>query len=1321
MAASSPGPGGLLVPGPFEAGTVGGANLTQAWSDWEEGFTFYLLASGKDGKAGKVKIATLLNQLGREGRTVYRGLDLTDTEKESDYDKVLKGFRDYYTPKINDTFESHKFFSHKQRIDESFDSFLNDIRTQLKLCNYPEVTDQQGMTLTDRLLRDQIVLGINSDTIREELLYTTDLTLQKAINICRHKESAALIGSQLNHHSTTSVQAVKHNTTNTKSTNSTTKKIIQIQNCKYCGGSHLSGACPAYGKECHKCGKSNHFATVCNDQSTHVQKSGERKPQNKQSQSRRKHKKNAHMIEISDHRILFEISSTAHKNEWMLQLMLENNKTLLAKADTGAGCNVMCIHQMKYLFPKAKLDKCRTTLEAYGGTKLEVLGKTEISVEHNGTFYLIEFVIVNEEAVTLIGLPTLRDTLKLVPNTQIHEIQQTNTEKIVQENATVFEGDGKLPGKHNIQLSQGHNPVIHTARRVPFRLRDQLKETLLDMEKRGMIAKVTTPTEWVNPIVIVPKPNGTLRICLDPLHLNQAVLREHYQVPTAEEIFAKVSGSTVFSTLDAMSGFMQIELDEQSSYLCTFGTCFGRWRFLRLPYGVTSSPEVFQRTLAEHFSGMEGVEIYIDDILIHGKDKVEHDKRLMEVMNKCKEINLKLNKDKCKFGLTELKYLGQIVSKDGLKIDPKRIAAICNMPTPTDKDGLRRFLGMVNYVTKFCPNLSEKSSILRDLLRNDVEYTWNACHDKCYEGIKTILSSPTTLKLFDVHKPVTVSVDASKSGIGAVLLQDNQPVEYASCTMTTAQQHYAQIEKEMLAIEFGLTRFHQYIYGQKVTVETDHKPLVGLIKKPIADVSPRLARMRLKCLPYDAYLIYKPGKELVIADTMSRAYLAEECDNQIEQEIVRICDVLANNTVKEEMVKATAADATLQAIVQMIRNGWPNKRNLLPNAIKPFWNVKDDLCEYDGLLFKGDQMVIPSTMIPSTLKEIHNGHMGISKCLERAKSAVFWPGYSTQVKDIVESCGICQQHRNANMTEKLSQFPIPEYPQQVVSTDLFELDNQHYVLTVDMYSKWPCVRLLRGLRSSDVIKELKDMFTDFGIPERLITDNGPQYGSQEFRNFCMDYKIQHTTSSPTYAQSNGLSERHVQNAKGHLKKMRAEGKGLLETLTAIRSTPIGNGLPSPAMLLQSRNLRCNLLNHARQLTPKVVPTHKVRTVLAERQGIASWYHKSSTRKSILWPGQSIRYRQGTCWYPGTVIRHAEEPQSYIIETMIGNTVRRTRSHINIDKTQPMSQMPNIIHTEPDRVTPQPTVNTQTPVKSSRESNPYVTRSGRQVVKPQRYG
>ena len=469
-------------------------------------------------------------------------------------------------------------------------------------------------------------------------------------------------------------------------------------------------------------------------------------------------------------------------------------------------------------------------------------------------------------------------------------------------------------------------------------------------------------------------------------------------------------------------------------------------------------------------------------------------------------------------------------------------------------------------------------------------------------ALKNALASLPVLRLFDHSQPVVVSVDASPIGIGAVLLQSGQPVAYSSTSLTETQKCYFQIEKELLAIQFGLLRFKQYVYGQTVVVETDHKPLVGLLEKPIASCSPRIQRMRLQLQQFDFKLVYKPGKDLFIADTLSRApspnLFNDDVTQGCEEQVHAVLDlVIPKASTREKFAAATSADPTLGLVKEIQSKGWPEHKSHCPVAAKPFWGVRNALSEADGLLLYGSRLVVPVSLRPEVLEGIHDGHFGELKCIVRAKSAVYWPGCDEQIRNMVASCVTCQTHRHRNPPPPLRPVPLPSHAFQYVSGDIFTFESVNYLLVVDAYSKWPSCVPLRSLTSSSIIAEVERVFCDFGAPEVFMSDNGSQFDCAEFRAFCGRRDIRAVSSSPTYAQSNGLVERHIQTVKRAILKMFESGKTLWETLAAIRSTPVSNDLPSPAVLLQGRNLRGNLPFLPDRLTPQHVPAAFVQAQL----------------------------------------------------------------------------------------------------------------------------
>lgn len=294
---------------------------------------------------------------------------------------------------------------------------------------------------------------------------------------------------------------------------------------------------------------------------------------------------------------------------------------------------------------------------------------------------------------------------------------------------------------------------------------------------------------------------------------------------------------------------------------------------------------------------------------------------------------------------------------------------------------------MVTYLDKFCKNLATVTRPLRDLLKESSAWVWEEPQKQAMERLKSTMSSLPVLRLFDMSRPVVVSVDASPVGIGAVLMQDGQPVAYSSTTLTPTQKRYCQIEKELLAVQFGLLRFRQYVYGQEVVVESDHKPLIGLIDKPIASCTPRIQRMRLQLQRFSITLVYKPGKELFIADTLSRApssreFVDDVTQNSDEQVHALLSRIIPLETTRSRYEAATNADPALQLVKSLMLRGWPEHRRYCPAPVKPFWSVCHNLSQTGDLLLNGERIVVPISLRREVMEGIHDGHFGEVKVFD---------------------------------------------------------------------------------------------------------------------------------------------------------------------------------------------------------------------------------------------------------------------------------------------------------------------------------------------------
>ena len=725
-----------------------------------------------------------------------------------------------------------------------------------------------------------------------------------------------------------------------------------------------------------------------------------------------------------------------------------------------------------------------------------------------------------------------------------------------------------------------------------------------------------------------------------------------------------------------------------------------------------------------------------------------------------RDAGLKLNMSKCQFKKSSVTFLGHTVSGQGIQPSADKVKAVQEAKTPTSKAEIRSVLGLVTYLGRFCPRLAEVTKPMRDVIKKEVNFFWEAPQENAFNQLKTLVSNAPVLALFDPEKETVLNVDASSHSIGAVLLQDEKPIEYAAQSLTPTQCMYAQIEK-MLDIQFGLTHFHQYVYGREVTVESDHQPLVRVTQKPLGDLSPRLQRMKMNTQRYQYKVVHVPGKHMYLSDYLSRSCkegtIVEKLD--IGEPMDQVCSLVIRSTeAKHTYIEATSQDSILQVVLNYTKTGWPKQKRLCNPLANPFWVHRTNITVHEGLLFLGERLIIPYSRQAGILDKLHEGHQGICKTQQRAKTAVFWPGINNQIEDRIAACATCKTHDRAQTRAPLTPSEIPEYPWQTIGSDLFQVKGQHYLLNVDYYSKWVNVVQLTELTSNAVIKEFRKQFADYGQVQIIRSDNGPQYSSKDFREFISEFSIRHDTSSPGYPRSNGLAERAVQTVKSMIVKALEDGGCIWKALQHFRNTPLGPRLLSPAQLLQGRNLYDGLPVKTHCLFPRAYDRESTRSEFSKRQDIMKANHdnKCSLEKPVLQPGQNVRFRtlQGK-WERAVIVNHHASNKSYnITNDRTGINIRRNRQDNRSDNTPnetqkskesvsiPINQHSRISTNKPE-TSQQPQVQyssvSGTPVKpslspvhdtpstcrentgSSRSpSTAYTTSRGRVINKPLRY-
>ena len=422
---------------------------------------------------------------------------------------------------------------------------------------------------------------------------------------------------------------------------------------------------------------------------------------------------------------------------------------------------------------------------------------------------------------------------------------------------------------------------------------------------------------------------------------------------------------------------------------------------------------------------------------------------------------------------------------------------------------------------------------------------------------------------------MTIQVDASQVGLGAALLQNGKPIAFASRTLTKTECRYANIEREMLAAVFGVERFHTYVYGWSFTIESDHKMLESISKKNLADTPAWLQCMMLCLQGYDFTIHYQPSIEMVIPDMLSWNSPRPGPDLPLDIAIHHACIM---PDCKEAFQQAFVNDLEMQALADLIITGWPEDIKDVPCPLHPYWQHWETLTIEDGLVLQGKALIIPPAKRERVLHQLHQFHQGIMKSQLLACESFFWPSINKAIEEVVCQCETCTQFQSQNAAAPLTPTPTPSHPWQMCTIDIFTLEGIDHLVVGDFYSKMIFVLHLPPSQSNanEVISLLKEMFSDHGIPKVLCSDNGPQYASSQFADFCIAWGISHETSSPHYPQSNGFAEACVKSAKHALQRAKYSGANSHLALLVLWATPINSKLPSPAELLYQHRLRTTI-------------------------------------------------------------------------------------------------------------------------------------------------
>ena len=944
--------------------------IGHAWEEWledfEEEISYLGISEIKD------KVSALKIYGGTEIKKLSRNLlETPPQDGDNDYTKLKRKLNNHFLPKRNKHHARYTFSKERIQSNESIISYAARMREKAKECEFSEQLD-------DRILEHLIQTIPNEDLIKACIRkrWNLDQFIEKA---GQRDDISQQIKDMKNEHNVARIHGKlqsrpKQHQWKGHKTKSNEKR--DEKPCHYCGksGDHKPGQnCPAYGKQCLKCGKYNHFAKCCksNPSKETTESNKGTKPQQKQRQQQRV-KKTTDSSEDSDDGFL---QQTARHLNYEAKRVRSSNKTNTVRLriadldanvepDSGASINIMDEYQFRAFKHRSQeiqeLSPSNAKLKTLQ-SRLEVKGEFTALIRNKTRGITAKFLVIKgkmdspplicKDTLTELGMLKIdpEGTLKEQNNLRIKKVQTSSQiEALLAEYSDTFHGIGCFKEKETgekmqvkLEMDPQAKPVAQKPRNVPYHLQQPLKQWIDEGVEKEIFEKVP-PGEaitWCSPLVVQPKPkfaetnkneleSHMIRASIDMRIPNESMKRSRcVQAPKIEDFIYHLHDCKVFSKLDLKQGYHQLALDPETRKVATFSTPWGNYRPLRLIFGAKSSQDVFDEVMFKVFGDIPHCLNQRDDVLLGGRNAEEHQQVLRTVLQRARDHGVTFNEDKCEFEKEEIEFFGHLFTKDGLKPSPDKVKAIKECKAPQSKEEVRSFLGMASYLDNFIPNYASIAAPLHRLTRKETKFHWGKEEHEAFQKIRENLSDEKTMAYFDPNKQIILRTEASyNEGLSAALLQKTengmQPVHYISRPMTETEKKYSQTEKDALAIKWAKDRLRVYLLGApRFTIVTAHKPLLPLFNKVKMSMPPRIEKWVMQMQDVDYELIYEPGKdEADPLDYLSRHPLPETEDDGTEK-VIKWTVEAEHSVVLERIREETLKDNTMQKLAQRIAKG----------------------------------------------------------------------------------------------------------------------------------------------------------------------------------------------------------------------------------------------------------------------------------------------------------------------------------------------------------------------------------------------------------------
>ena len=705
----------------------------------------------------------------------------------------------------------------------------------------------------------------------------------------------------------------------------------------------------------------------------------------------------------------------------------------------------------------------------------------------------------------------------IVEKSECYTIQDTKLDEMIQETARKSGDIGSVAGiTHKITL-RSETPVTSKPYKIPQKLVEGVRAEIDTLMKKSIVRKSISP--YASPAFPILKRSGGVRLVVDYRKLNALTEKNQHPLPNIWEQLKDLHGSEIYSQIDLNSGYYQIQMAPEDVEKTAFILPFGHYEFMRMPFGLAGAPMTFQRVMNDLFGHLKFAKVFLDDILIHSKNREEHMEHVKHVLEALQRSNLRINRKKSSFFVDQVEYLGLMISRSGIKASPRHTEALSSMKSPTNHRQAMQVVGLINWFRPFVSNLSTKMARITELTKRDIEFGWTTEHEKDLRKVISEIQAEIRLSHPDFTKRFYLHTDASDVGIGAVLTQNNKIIGFFSKKFTPAQKKYTTSEKEALAIVMSLAHFKSIIFLQPLTIRTDHSNLTFLGSSNLQ----RAQRWRLLIDEYSPEIVYVKGEENKCADFLSRVHYMQESTEECLDQYPLESQIVARHQ---------KGDQKIAQILQSLREGKESEKHRLEQV----WGNQI-------VKTANNRILVPESLQNHVLEWMHHmlNHPGYAKMYLTLKEIAYWKNMKRDIYNRTRRCRICSRYKSPSKDYGKIQGELSiEEPWATVAVDIYgpiesvgeeeeasdDSQKTYIVSMIDCSTRWPEFAVTRDISAATVSGIVDRVWLcRYPRPGTIITDQGGQFLSEEFKQVTQGYGIRHRTTTAYNPTGNSIVER----------------------------------------------------------------------------------------------------------------------------------------------------------------------------------------------------